>query len=74
MIAHGKKSPHVIEAKKKLIEFNRNNDGRKLTVNTVRRLKKKLLDPNRKTRYKILAKQFGVSEMQLHRIKTGDIL
>lgn len=72
IIAHGKKSPHVIEAKKKLIEFNRNNDGRKLTVNTVRRLKKKLLDPNRKTRYKILAKQFGVSEMQLHRIKTGE--
>ena len=72
MIAHGKKSPHVIEAKKKLIEFNRNSDGRKLTVNTVKRLKKKLLDPNRKTRYKILAKQFGVSEMQLHRIKTGE--
>jgi hypothetical protein len=72
MIAHGKKSPHVIEAKKKLIAFNKNNDGRKLTVNTVRRLKKKLLDPNRKTRYKILAKQFGVSEMQLHRIKTGE--
>jgi DNA-binding Xre family transcriptional regulator len=38
----------------------------------VKRLKKKLLDPNRKTRYKILAKQFGVSEMQLHRIKTGE--
>ena len=72
MIAHGKKSPHVIEAKKNLIEFNRNNDGRKLTVNAVKRLKKKLLDPNRKTRYKILAKQFGVSEMQLHRIKTGE--
>ena len=72
MIAHGKKSPYVIEAKRKLVEFNRNNDGRKLTVNTVKRLKKKLLDPNRKTRYKILAKQFGVSEMQLHRIKTGE--
>jgi hypothetical protein len=40
--------------------------------NTVRRLKKKLLDPNRKTRYKILVMQFGVSEMQLHRIKTGE--
>ena len=35
-------------------------------------LKKKLLDPNRKTRLKVLAKQFGVSEMQLHRIKTGE--
>ncbi|MGB5943929.1 MAG: HNH endonuclease [Leeuwenhoekiella sp.] len=35
-------------------------------------LKKKLLDPNRRTRLKVLAKQFGVSEMQLHRIKTGE--
>jgi len=35
-------------------------------------LKKKLLDPGRKTRMKILAKQFGVTEMQLHRIKTGE--
>ncbi len=35
-------------------------------------LKKKLLDPKRKTRLKVLAKQFGVSEMQLHRIKTGE--
>lgn len=44
----------------------------KLSETDVIRLKKKLLDPNRKTRYKILAKQFGVSEMQLHRIKTGE--
>ncbi len=35
-------------------------------------LKKKLLDPNRKTRIRILAKQFGVSEMQLYRIKSGE--
>ncbi|MDT0677817.1 HNH endonuclease signature motif containing protein [Autumnicola musiva] len=35
-------------------------------------LKKKLLDPNRKTRIKVLAKQFGVSEMQLYRIKSGE--
>ena len=34
--------------------------------------RKKLLDPNRRTRLKVLAKQFGVSEMQLHRIKTGE--
>lgn len=44
----------------------------KLTEGRVRILKKKLLDPNRRTRLKILAKQFGVSEMQLHRIKTGE--
>ena len=44
----------------------------KLTETQVIRLKKKLFDPNRRTRLKILAKQFGVSEMQLHRIKTGE--
>ena len=27
---------------------------------------------SRKTRLKIIAKRFGVSEMQLHRIKTGE--
>ncbi len=44
----------------------------KLTEGRVRMIKKKLFDPNRKTRLKIIAKQFGVSEMQLHRIKTGE--
>jgi DNA-binding Xre family transcriptional regulator len=31
-----------------------------------------LSDPNRKTRLKIIAKRFGVSEMTLQRIKTGE--
>lgn len=44
----------------------------KLTENRVRLLKKILNDPNRKTRLKILAKQFGVTTMQLYRIKTGE--
>ncbi len=44
----------------------------KLTYAQVVILKKKLLDPNRKTRIRILAKQFGVSEMQLYRIKSGE--
>ncbi|WP_121667094.1 HNH endonuclease [Mesonia aquimarina] len=44
----------------------------KLTYAEATILKRKLLDPNRKTRLKVLAKQFGVSEMQLHRIKTGE--
>ena len=44
----------------------------KLTETKVMLLKRKLNDPNRRTRLKILAKQFGVSEMQLHRIKTGE--
>ena len=72
MLAHAKASPYVIAAKKKLIEHKIKSDGNKLTVTEVMRLKKQLLDPNRKTRLKIIARKFGVSEMTLHRIKTGE--
>ncbi|WP_339887689.1 NUMOD4 domain-containing protein [uncultured Flavobacterium sp.] len=72
MIAHGKKSPAVIEAKKKFREFNIKRDGAKLTSTEVIRLKRRILDPNRKTRLRLIAKEFGISEMQLHRIKTGE--
>jgi len=44
----------------------------KLTEAKVRLIKKKIADPNRKTRLKMIAKQFGISEMQLYRIKTGE--
>ena len=75
MLAHGKKSPYVIAAKKKqLAELNakRKHQGNKLTSTQVMLLKKVLADPNRKTRLKILAKRFGVTTMTLHRIKTGE--
>lgn len=70
--AHNNKSPLVIESLKKLHEHRRNSDGNKLTEVQVKILKKKLLDPNRKTRLKILARQFGVTEMTLHGIRTGE--
>ncbi|MBE7688699.1 HNH endonuclease [Tenacibaculum finnmarkense genomovar ulcerans] len=44
----------------------------KLTETKVMLIKRKLNDPNRRTRLKMIAKQFGVSQMQLHRIKTGE--
>ncbi len=44
----------------------------KLTEAKVRVLKKILRDPERKTRIKMLSKQFGITEMQLWRIKTGE--
>jgi hypothetical protein len=43
----------------------------KLTEGQVKIIKRKLNDPNRKTRIKMIAKQYGVSEMQLHRIRSG---
>lgn len=72
MLAHASKSPYVIAAKEKLIEQNKNQHSSKLTPTKVKLLKQTLLDPNRKTRIKLLAKQFGVSEMQLYRIKRGE--
>lgn len=44
----------------------------KLNEGRVKMIKRKLFDPNRKTRLKIIARQFGISEMQLYRIKTGE--
>lgn len=68
MLAHHKKSPNVIAGRvRKTVR-----DGRKLTTTQVIRLKKQLQDPHRKTRLKILAKQFNISEMQLYRIKSGE--
>lgn len=43
--------------------------GHKLTIDRVRLIKEKLALG--KTRMKIIAKQFGISEMQLYRIKSG---
>ncbi len=43
--------------------------GQKLTIDRVKLIKRKLAEG--KTRMKIIAKQFGISEMQLYRIKSG---
>lgn len=64
---HQDKNPKVIAKRK-----NKSRSFAKLSYAQATILKKKLLDPNRRTRLKVLAKQFGVSEMQLHRIKTGE--
>lgn len=72
MLQHSKDSPYVQEAKKKLIEHRIQADGQKLTSTKVMHLKKLLADPNRRTRMKMIAKQFGVSTMTLYRIKTGE--
>ena len=74
MLNHNKKSPFVIKSRKKQLEDikeKRKQKGNKLTATQVMLLKKILLRPNRKTKLKIIARQFGVTEMQLYRIKTG---
>jgi hypothetical protein len=72
MMEHRKRSPHVIKAMQNLTEFNLKSDGRKLTSTKVIHLKKLLSNPDQKNRIKMLAKQFGISEMQVYRIKRGE--
>jgi len=72
MLEHSNKSPNVLAARKKLLEHNIKSDGPKLSVMKVILIKKLLQNPNRKTRIKMIAKQFGVSEMQIFRIQSGE--
>lgn len=71
MIEHHKKNPYVQESRERRKRV-KTQKGHKLTSTDVIRIKKKIFDPNRKTRMKIIAKQFGISEMQLYRIKSGE--
>lgn len=71
MEKHQQKSPFVIESREKR-KIRKPYKGHKLSTTDVIRIKKKIFDPNRKTRLKIIAKQFGISEMQLYRIKSGE--
>ena len=72
MLEHRKNSPYIIQGITNLIEGTRKLNHYKLTSAKVRIIKRKLLDQKRKTRMKMLAKQYGISEMQLYRIKTGE--
>ncbi|MGQ1890697.1 NUMOD4 domain-containing protein [Thermophagus sp. OGC60D27] len=71
MFKHQQKNPSVVDGRKKL-KASRRCEGGKLTDTQVMLLKKKITDPNRKTKLKIIARQFGISEIQLHRIKRGE--
>lgn len=70
-LAFVKQSPFVIEARKKLIAFKIKSDGQKLTSTNVILIKKMLADPKRRNNIRSIAKRFGVSEMQIYRIKNG---
>lgn len=68
MVALNRNNPKVIKGK---IKRNKNKSYAKLSEGKVRMIKRKLFDPNRKTRMRLIAKQFGISEMQVYRIKSG---
>ncbi len=69
MIDHQQKSPAKVAYKK--IQANR-TVGLKLTAAQVKSIKKTLNDPNRKITIKKVAEKYGVSEMTMYRIKSGE--
>jgi hypothetical protein len=68
MVQHQNNNPRVQYARRHPAFRTK---GTKLTDKQVKRLKKAIDDPNRKRTYKQIAKKYGISEMQLYRIKSG---
>jgi hypothetical protein len=72
MLRHSRKSPFVKAARKRLLPLLwAKKGGRKLSEDQVLSLKQQLLAPNSKTPVKTLALQYGISEMQIFRIRSG---
>lgn len=69
MIEHQQSSPAKVAYKK--VQANRSN-GLKLNATQVRSIKKTLESKNRKLTIRQLAEKYGVSEMTLYRIKSGE--
>lgn len=71
MEEHQQSSPLVLKARK-----DRMNKpvykGHKLTVATVKQIKKKIFSKSRTQSMKAIAEHFRISEMQLYRIKSGE--
>ncbi|MDB5196978.1 MAG: hypothetical protein JWP88_1349 [Flaviaesturariibacter sp.] len=69
MVAHQQTSP----AKKAYKEVQANKQvGHKLTATQVRKIKETLANPKRRLTIKQVAEKYGVSEMTLYRIKSGE--
>jgi predicted DNA binding protein len=69
MNAHQQASPAKQAYKERQASRTR---GLKLTSSQVRAIKKTLADPKRRLTYRQLAEKYGVSEMTLYRIRSGE--
>jgi hypothetical protein len=73
---HSSKSPASRLALKRLIKFNHDRPvtkGQKLTIAQVKQIKATLANPKRKITNRGLAEKYKVSEMQIYRIKRGEL-
>lgn len=68
---HSKKSPYVLEAIKRRVYTG--SHAKKLDEKKVIQLKKEIWNPKRKATMKQLAEKFGIAEMNLYRIKSGEL-
>jgi hypothetical protein len=69
--AHTTNSPaSILSRKRKAI--TKSTHAKVLSEKMVRELKTKIWDPKRKLSFKQLAEKYGVSEMQIYRIKSGE--
>ena len=69
--AHTSNSPRSILARQKKA-ITKSTHSKVLTESTVASLKRMIWDPKRKLSFRKLAEKFGVSEMQIYRIKNGE--
>lgn len=67
METHQQNSPAVMRYRRMTLK-----KGPKLTAEQVRRIKRLVTAPGRTVLLKDIARQFGISEMQLYRIKSGE--
>ncbi len=70
-IEHTKKSPYVLKAIKHKI-YN-GGTAKKLDEKKVTALKKEIWNPKRRLTMKQLAEKYGIAEMNLYRIKSGEL-
>lgn len=70
-IEHNKQSPKVLQAIARKIHTGAT--AKKLNEKKVMQLKKELWDPKRKLTLKKLAEKYGIAEMNLYRIKNGEM-
>ena len=71
MEKHQQGNPAVIKARKERKKI-KPTEGLKLTIAKVKQIKRILNDKKRKLKMSQVAEKFGISEMQLYRIKRGE--
>ncbi len=71
METHQKKNPAVIKARKERMK-NKPTEGLKLNLGKVKKIKQMIGNKKRSLKMSEIADKFGISEMQLYRIKRGE--